>query len=115
MPRKPSSPWTIEGRDSWEKLLELTAPGNLTDHEVTAILQRFASQRLSPEELVGASLRRSHRGHTDLLASRTDTSGNRYSITVGVNPWFVAWKPWPNQSPKSSKSGSRTSRPSSGK
>jgi hypothetical protein len=53
--------WRIERLDRLDVTYERFVPGNLSEDEVTAIIQRLACKHLSEDEIIGASLRRPRR------------------------------------------------------
>ena len=81
--------WRIEGYDSIELIFERDVPGNLSESEVLAMLQRLAARHLSPDEIVSASLRRGAKNRSELL----DPIGRKDSLHVGQNPYYIAtWR-----------------------
>ncbi len=59
--------WKIRGHDGLVPIFEQTIPGNLSEREVIALLQRLASRHLSNDEVVSASLRKNAKGYTPHL------------------------------------------------
>jgi hypothetical protein len=51
-------------------VLRKRLPGNLSNQEITTILQRLAARSLSPAEVIAASVRKP--GRTPLLEARVD-------------------------------------------
>jgi hypothetical protein len=81
--------WRIEGFDGTEKIFDHVVPGNLSDKEITTILQRLAARHLEPSETVFASLRKRMKGvRADLEIN--PIGGDRFGwMTVG-NPHYLA-------------------------
>ncbi len=79
--------WRIEGWGSTEKIFEATAPANLGDREVVAMLQRLVARHLTPREIVCGSLRRNHRGY----APHLERIGSGAPISVGSDPHYIAF------------------------
>jgi hypothetical protein len=85
--------WKIVGYDGAQKLFERVLPlGSLSETEMTTMLQRLAAAHLRPDEIVNASLRRSAKSYAPLLEPQQEGSppANRFSITVGLSPNYVA-------------------------
>jgi hypothetical protein len=58
-PNKPC--WLIEGYKSTTRTYVAIPPANLSNGEITTILQRLLSRHLSEDEIIGASLRKPRR------------------------------------------------------
>lgn len=79
--------WVVSGWDGTKKILNDEMPGNLSEKEISRLLQRLVSRDLTPKEICRASCRRNHRIYAPHLAIRIDTNG---SVNVGVNPYYSA-------------------------
>jgi hypothetical protein len=81
--------WVIDITKGFDTVFRKRLPGNLSNQEVTTILQRLASRKLSPEEVIAASIRKPNR--TTLLEVRVDgpPHGKRTMIWL---PAFLDYK-----------------------
>src|ERR1700686_1505781 len=92
---KKSSPcWTIQGIDSTTPVFFGILPGNLSENEITAIVQRLACRRLTDSGIVGVSL---HKPKRSTLLEVTKGGGGpnaRFTIfTSGAVDHIAAyWK-----------------------
>lgn len=78
--------WKIEGRRGLEPIFEAEMPGNITDAEMRAVLQRLVCTNLSPRQVVYASLRRNDAKRSHDL----DPIGKPHELHYGQNPWYTA-------------------------
>ncbi len=80
--------WIITGYDGSAKTFRRVLPhGSLSDAEIEILLQRLASRHLGPDEIVGASLRKSARGYrSDLEVVRN--RGGRFGFMTTGSSWF---------------------------
>lgn len=84
--------WKIEGYDSTRLLFQNVLPlGYLSEGQMMSLLQRLASKHLTEDEIVAASQRPNSKGYAPLLEPHTDHDpSSRYTISVGVNPYYLA-------------------------
>jgi len=85
--------WEIIGFDGVEETFRLEAPGNLSEGEIKLLLQRLVARDLTPAEIVDSSKRKNHKGFKPLLDTHVCWRGNRFTISAGENPHYVARKP----------------------
>ena len=82
--------WKIEGYDGTDRTFEKLVPANsLTDRGVIALLQRLSARHLDEDEVVSSSLRQKAPGYALLLEPQI-SRGDRRTISVGSNPFYVA-------------------------
>lgn len=84
--------WTIHGYDGTKRILGSNVPGNLSDSEISILLSWLAARDLAPQEVIDSSKRRNQRGWKGLLDATIDWRGKTYSVTVGDNPHYIAFK-----------------------
>jgi hypothetical protein len=59
--RQSSGVWLIEGQDGTTTFFRRRLPGNLSESEIKAIVQRLACRHLTADEVVSASRRKGYR------------------------------------------------------
>jgi hypothetical protein len=86
--------WRIEGYDRARRVFEKTlAFGALSEPQMVVLLQRLASRHLGDNEIIASSLRRNVSGCASHLEHRVGsraTGEKRYTISVGLDPHYVA-------------------------
>jgi hypothetical protein len=83
--------WEIEGYDGTRLIFAKSIPlGYLSEGEMITLLQRLVSRHLTPGEIVAGSLRRNAAGYAPLLRSLVDPTAERYMVSVGSNPYYIA-------------------------
>jgi hypothetical protein len=85
--------WKITGYDSAQTLFEKVLPlGCLSKGEMTTLLQRLAAADLTPDEIIGASLRKNSKSYVPLLEPHQEGSppARRFYISVGAARNYVA-------------------------
>ena len=78
--------WHIEGRSGSTVIFERDLPGNMSEREIEATLQRLVARHLSADEVVSASLRKNARDYSRLL----ERVGRGTPICYGENPHYIA-------------------------
>jgi hypothetical protein len=86
--------WRLYGYKRIEKVYEAVLPGNMTDAQVTTLVQRLACRDLTEDEIVGASLRKNKK--STLLDVQLGRGGpnSRHTISCGHTVSYIAgyWK-----------------------
>jgi hypothetical protein len=85
--------WLIRGYGSTELIFEdRVAVGLLSDRQLEELLQRLtAKAALTYDEIIDASVRRGSKRRSMLLdVQRDNRTPDRYVVTCGDNPYFVA-------------------------
>lgn len=77
-----SKVWRIEGSNGFQAQM----PGNISESEMEAVLQRLVGQHLDGDEIIAASLRSNHRGYSPLL----ERIGSGSPIHFGQDPFYTA-------------------------
>jgi hypothetical protein len=82
--------WVIQITERFETVFRKRLPGNLSNQEISTILQRLAARNLSPGEVIAASVRKPKR--TTLLEVRADgpPHGKRGMIWIPTFPDYTA-------------------------
>jgi|SRR5579863_3780150 len=82
--------WRIQRIDRFDVTFERFVAGNLSENEVTTIIQRLACKHLSEDEIIGASLRRPRR--TALLETLRGGKpfGKRTTISIDHGITYMA-------------------------
>jgi hypothetical protein len=90
MPSHNKRYWVIDITKRFDTVFRKRLPGNLSNQEVATILQRLASRKLFPEEVIAASIRKPNR--TTLLEVRVDSPphGKRKMIWLPALPDYTA-------------------------
>ena len=96
MPRKPKRYWRIEIEERHEVVFRRRLPGNLTENEIAAILQRLACRDLSVSEIISCSRR--GKWKTSLLRVSFDSppKARRPIVYLTNFPGYVA-SLWPSE------------------
>ncbi|MDP2620299.1 MAG: hypothetical protein Q8P46_08990 [Hyphomicrobiales bacterium] len=78
--------WRVQGFNSSEKIFERDMPGDLSEAEISTVLQRLVCRHLSPDEIIRASLRK---GDPDYIV-HLERMGTGRPIEFGYDPHYTA-------------------------
>lgn len=78
--------WQIRGMDGQNVMFECEMPGQMSESEISATLQRLVARHLSESEVVSASLRKRSSGYSPLL----ERVGRGRPISYGDYPQYSA-------------------------
>jgi hypothetical protein len=78
--------WQIRRLDGGNVKFEWEMPGQMSESEISATLQRLVACHLSESEIVSASLRKGSSGYRSLL----ERVGRGRPISYGENPYYTA-------------------------